>query len=146
MGAQLSVVPKDIDSNNQKAKRAVRLVAKYEHKNGRTVVPAQRRSGYDLVSRGKRGHIRTIEVKGTKKPTLAIPDLAETEFGRNKQLKATHLYVVSNIDRKPKLYIVSRSELAHAIIRAKGLKQLIRWRVPGSAQKLLRDSIQEESL
>ncbi|MDR4469544.1 MAG: DUF3883 domain-containing protein [Nitrospira sp.] len=133
------------DSNAWKAARAIEYVEAYERKKGRRVKRGRWGCGYDLTSRGRRGAIRRIEVKGSRKPKLVIPDLASSEFTKTKRLKATHLYVVANLHRKPTLYVISRSRLAH-VTRVKGLKQLRRWRVPESAQRLLRDDIHGEVL
>lgn len=133
------------DSNAWKAARAIEYVEAYEKKKGRRVTRGRWGCGYDLTSRGSRGSIRKIEIKGSKKPRLVIPDLASSEFDKAKRLKATHLYVVANLHRKPTLYVISRSQLAR-VTRAKGLKKLRRWRVPESAQRLLRDVIHGEVL
>lgn len=133
------------DSNAWKAERAIEYVEEYEWKKGRRVERGRRGCGYDLTSRGRRGVIRRIEVKGSRKPRLVIPDLASSEFTKAKLLKATHLYVVANLHRKPTLYVISRARLAR-VTRVKGLKPLRRWRVPESAQCLLRDVIPGEVL
>lgn len=133
------------DSNSRKAERAIQLVEQRERKEGRDVKRARLGSGYDLISRDARGHTRKIEVKGTAKPDLAIPDMAETEFDRNRRLKATHLYVIANIKRRPKLYKIRRGDLDH-VLRGNSLKKLIRWRVPEPAQKSLRHKIKGEVL
>lgn len=134
------------DSNTRTAEKAMKSVKEYERNRGRKLESA-RGSGYDLISRGKGGSPRRIEVKGTKKRILVIPDMHETEFDKKQRLKATHLYVVADIYRRPTLYIVSRAQLARAIrATGKGLKKLIKWRVREPVQKRLRVFIKEEVL
>jgi hypothetical protein len=121
-------------SNKEVANLAVEHVIRYERGAGRRVTKANHRSGYDLVSRGRGGPVRYIEVKGTAKSHFTIPDMAASEFDEKGFLKASHLYVVANLPERAMLYRVSREKL-YAAGRVVMLRRL---RVPTKVQKLLR--------
>ena len=109
------------------SKKAIKFVKEYEKRGGRKIIDVQTKSsfkGFDLISIGRKGDIRFIEVKGTKKER-AIPDLFETEVTIRRRLVATHLYVVSfKNPKKPVLYMIPTKE-----IKPDDLEETRRYRV-----------------
>lgn len=95
------------------SRKAVELILKYERDRGFKPLDVSRNRtfiGYDIISRGPDDEVRLIEVKGTSHE-WGIPDMVDTEFTPRLTLLATHLYVVGNITKTPKLYIVPRKDL-----------------------------------
>ena len=114
------------------SEKAVDFVKGYEKREGREVIDVQTKSsfkGFDLISIGREGDVRFIEVKGTEKEK-AIPDLFETEVTIKKRLVATHLYVVSfNDPKNPVLYVIPTRS-----IKPEDLEETRRYRIRSTFQ------------
>ncbi len=102
-------------NEKQISRKAVKIVMRYEIKNGRKPIDTQTNAkfkGFDVLSFSKdKKDIRTIEVKGTAVKNWGIPDLFENELTRSGKLVATHLYLVKFNKNKnfEKLFIIPAS-------------------------------------
>lgn len=117
-------------------KKAFEIVEEYEKSLGRNVINRQGDGvGYDILShkgKKKRKDIRTIEVKGTTKRGL-FPGFYGSEFDVNRNLIATHLYLVCFYEYKPSLYIIPRGK-----IKPEWVKKTTTYRIEkGIAKKAL---------
>jgi len=120
---------------SQRGQFAEKLVKNYLESEGWIVTPRkdvnEKRTGYDYKAT-KDNNTRYIEVKGTSKP-FSVPDMHENEFDlEKKKLKATHLYIVSNITigKNPVLNIIS-AKLINRKIRDGTIKFVTSIRIKG---------------
>ena len=92
--------------------RAIELVACHYRKLGWQVVDVSRRggehAGIDLIAK-RAGEILKLEVKGSSKPYIGIPDLYDSEVDEHRKLRADFLCVAYfPPDRPERLAIIQR--------------------------------------
>ncbi len=85
---------------------AMDLAMRYERMEGREPVDvSEENRGYDIISEGRWGDIRYIEVKGMSRTGRVT--LTRNEWRMAKRLERGYwLYIVTDIENRPTLYII----------------------------------------
>ena len=98
--------PKIIKKAKSVSQRAVDFVIEYEKKNNRKAKPVKQGRGYDVISTG-----RKIEVKGVAHSRPPFIKFNQYNFGALQKENRFYLYIVYNLQEKPKLIIMKKNEV-----------------------------------